>query len=389
MYNNIAGATHKGHSALARLQSRLSHGKEKQERLLQLVGNMVITDALVAPSRMIFCWERQLRVDLGGKAELTVHSHALSQLSGVLEYPKIYINKLHKGAAGIPISKCRGKLVTDLNWHAQEARLKDRKGEPAKYLCRYVDGELRGFLSRNFKRHLASKSLLRAFVGACQQYGLVPVEAHASPVRVNLQCVLPQVFEPFDGEFVAVGLAWSNSDFGGGRMKVSMFMQRVNGTAGVVLDDAISEVHIGPVIEEADIEMSADTNQKELAAQKAAITDAVREQVHFDQVNKLLLAIQVAQEEKMPWHKVRSELGRLLQKKELDSVRDALLASNRDDGFEELPPVHFDDEDDPVATRYWAASIVGHLAEREDDAERKKELHELAGSVIGRAKGKK
>lgn len=390
MNYNTAPETNRARNAKGRLESQFLIGKERERRLIELVSNMVITDALVRPSVMAFGWhEKDLIVALQQSGDtMTVHPHALGQMSQVFEYPKIYVNKLVKGCAGIPRSKTVLKLVDDLNWHAHESKLKDRKGNSAKYLCRYVDGEIRGFLSRSFKRHLASKPLLRAFVTSCAQAGLKAVDAHASPVRVNLQCVLPHVFEPYDGEYVTIGVAWSNSDFGGGRMKVSMFMRRVNGPASAILNDAISEVHIGPIIEESDIEMSEDTNRAELEAQRKAIRDAVVGQVKPEQVNKLLVAIKLAQEEELPWHRLKSELSRVLQKKELASVYEA-LTNSQTDNFEELPPVRFDDEDDPVATRWWAAAVLGQLAEKELDAERKKAMQEMAGETIGKAKGLK
>jgi len=383
---NVAEKSNKAEAARLRLESQFAAGRERQNRIIELVSRMVITDGLAMPREMTFSMEgRNIHVDLAGKVNLKVHTHALTQVSGVFEYPRIYMNKLTKGVAGIPVSACRSKLVEDLNWHAQHVKLQDRKGAPAKYLCRYVDNELRGFLSRSFKRHLASKPLLRAFVTSCESTGLVPIDAHASPVRVNLQAVLPYVFEPFDGEFITVGAAWSNSDFGGGRMKVSMFARRVNGPAAVILDDAISEVHIGPVIEESDIEMSSETNKAELDAQKKAVKDAVVGQVSPDKVNKLVEAIRLAQEEEIPWHRLRSELGSLLQKKEMDAIKNALMNSG-ESGFEELPPVEFDDEDDPKATRWWTAAVLGQLAEKESDAERKKAIQELAGKTIGKSK---
>jgi hypothetical protein len=383
---NVAGQSNKAAMAKQRLEAQFANGRDKRDQIVDLVSRMVITDALVLPSRMVFSLKgRDVQVSLDGKATLGVHAHALAQIGGVFEYPLIYLKRLSTGLAGIPVSVCRDKLTTDLNWHASRAVLKDRKGNPAKYLCRYVDNELRGFLSRSFKRHLASKPLLRAFIAACDQVGLVPIDAHASPVRVNLQCVLPHVFEPFEGEFLVAGVAWSNSDFGGGRMKVSMFARRVNGVASLVLDDAISEVHIGPVIEESDIEMSTETVQAELEAQRRAIKDAVVGQVTPDNVNKLCEVVRLAQEESIPWHRLRAELGSLLQKNELEALRGALLDSSQQ-GFEALPPVEFDDADDPKATRWWAAAALGQLAEREPDAERKKAIQELAGKTVGKTK---
>lgn len=383
-------------TAIARrfLEARVNLAVSAQQSVIEAVERMVIEDALIAPADMVFDLRRNdIVVSLAPPPEgvehdtrLRVHPHALGQVCGVFEYPRAYLTKLQKGCAGIPVNACRQKIVEDLWWHASRMSTKDRKGRPAKYLCRSVDGELRGFLSRSFKRHLASRPLLRAFVAACADAELVPMGASASPVRVNLQCVLPMVFSPVDGEYVAIGVSWSNSDFGGGRMKVSLFMERLSSRgSSAVLGDAISQVHIGPVIEESDIEMSEDTVRDELKAQRGAIRDAVNGQLSVENVEKLLTAVRRAHEEAIPWHRLKTELSKVLQKKEVEEVLDALLGGEKN-SFEALPQVTFDDMDDPVATRYWGAVVLGQLAEREADAERKKTLQELAGDVIGRAK---
>ena len=373
--------------ARERLESQVRTGSERQKRLVEMVSKMHIKDALVDPNTMDYHYGKALSVKLSDGNWYGIHPHALGQMAQIFEYPKLYLNKLQKGVAGIALSECRNKLVNDMSWHAKNSRLKDRRGNAASYLVRSVDGEIRGYLSRSFKRHLASKPLMRAFLKSCEQAGLHPVDGHASPVRVNLQCSLPYVFEPYPGEFLAIGVSWSNSDFGGGRMKVSMSMKRINGEAAVVLNDAISEVHVGPVIEEADIEMSDETHKAELKAQSRAINDAVVGQLQPDKVKKMLAVVKAAHEEEIPWEKLRYELARHLQKKELQEVRE-LLDQNHE-GYEELPPITYDDEDDPIPSRWWASSVLGSFAEREGSAERKKELQELAGSILGKVKVKK
>ena len=70
---------------------------------------------------------------------------------------------------------------------------------------------------RNFKRNLATAPLIKAFVEQCGTHQAGPVEATATDVKTVLKCMLPYVFEPVDGEFVAFGLTFCNSDFGAGR----------------------------------------------------------------------------------------------------------------------------------------------------------------------------
>jgi hypothetical protein len=352
---------------------------------------MVITDAKVYPRNMSFHWDKKLLVSIHPtRPLLTAHPHALNQMCGVFEYPKTYMNKLSQpdGCAGIATSKCRQKLAEDLNWHATNMRRRDRRGNDARYWCRYVGEEMRGFLTMSFNRKLATKPLLRAFTKACGQTGAKPIEAHASAVRFNLHCVLPIVFEPYEGEFIVVGTTFSNSDFGGGKLKIATFMRRINGSGSAVLDETLSAVHIGPVVEDEDVELDEDAKSAELTAARKAVTSAVVGQLKAPVVNNLVEGIRLAQEEDIPWSRLKAELGRILHQKELTSVKDKLMNSNsRADGFEELPPVEFEDDDEPIATRWWAAAAVGQLAEKEDNSERRKDLQELAGKVLGKTKG--
>lgn len=384
----LAPPSNKVAAAEQLLSNQVRLGADRQKQIVDRVSNMHIVDALVHPRDLTFACERKLEVTVKGQV-LSVHPHALGQIASVLEYPHKYLVRLQAGRLiGVKPSLCRDKLRDDLNWHATHAVLKNRKRQDAKYLIRFVDNEIRGFLTQSYKRHLASKPLMRAFLHACDHAGLAPIDGHASPVRVNLQCALPYVFEPIPGEFIAVGLAWTNSDFGGGRMKVSMFMRRINNASSFVLNDAISEVHIGPVIEEADIELSKETSDAELDAQKLAINDAVHEQVNPQTVQSVLDAISIAHEEKIPWAKLNGELSRILHKAERDHILD-ILSGTVEGGLETLPPIDYDDDDDPLPSRWWASTVVGQLAEKELNAERKKELQEFAGQMLGKAAQKK
>lgn len=386
----VARKSNKETRAKEKLEASISSARPEQQLIVAKIATMVIKDSLVLPRVMTFYWQEtqgraaRVCVNIQGN-NFTMNNHALSQFAGYMDYTKTYLNRLHQGnAANIEKSLCRSKLAQDLNWHACNSSLKDRKKNDAKFLVRSVDGEIRGFLSRSFKRHLASAPLLRAFLRSCDDMGLEPVSSAASPVRVQISCVLPHVFEPVDGEFLAVGVSWSNSDFGGGRMKVSMFVKRIWGGSEIVLNDSISEVHIGPVIEEADVEMSSETNKNELAAQKSAINDAVRAQMTEAHIQKLLDVVRVASEEKVPWHKLKADMAKLLNRTEMEQIK-KILAGEADDGVEDLPPVEFDEDDDPLANRWWASAVVGKMAAKEEGAERKKSLQELAGQILGKA----
>lgn len=383
MYST-ASETIRSEAAKTRLEHRFNIGESRQRELLELVAQTVVRDRLVPPSKMQFGFiGSELKLTYGQEDQVfDIHPHALGQICGVLGIPKTYVNRLTKG-----LGWEHDLLEHNLNTLAREGAYLDRSRNQAKYLNRLVGGELRGYLSRSFNRHLASLPLLRGFVHACFQVGARPVDASASAVRFSLKCFLPYVFEPVDGEFVAFGMTWSNSDFGAGRMKVALSAMRISSGTTSVLEDSISRVHIGSVIQESDLELSDDTMAKEVETQVSAIQDAVKSQLGYEPVNRLCAIIKAAHEEEVPWHSIKGEIGRLLQKHEVETVQKLLETGASD--IMDLPPPGKRADGSPIATRWWASNVVGWLASKEQSADRKDDLQELAGSILKTKKKKK
>lgn len=374
--------------AKKRLETRFSNGQQKQDALLEQVAAMHIRDKLVAPTKLIFQNNQgSPRVYFGGvplglEAGHTIHTHALGQMCATAGISKTYVNRLlHQKSA----SWENALFDHNMNELFHKGKYLDRSKQPTKFLVRLVGREIRGFLSRNFNRHLASLPLLRGFVHACDKVGAQPVEAHTTAVRFSLKCYLPHIFEPVPGEFVAFGEEWSNSDFGAGRLKVSFSTMRISSGATAVMDDVMSRVHIGSVIQESDIELSSNTLAKEVETQVSAIEDAVVTHLAPEKVNKMIDIIAAAHEEQIPWRRLRSELGRLLQKAELEQVQ-KILEGNGDDIID-LPPPGQGADGSPIPTRWWASNVVSWMASRENNTERKGDLEGLAGSIISKTKG--
>ena len=379
--NTTTGARAK--KAADRLEHRFKLGEDQQQKLVEQVAQLHIRDKLVPPARMhLLCPQpNQVRISYSPDDDkgILVHPHALGQMCGVAGIPKLYVNRLIKG-----FDWERSLFEYNLTTLFTKGLYLDRSRNPTKFLHRLVgsgpEAELRGFLSRNFNRHLASLPLLRGFVMACREVGAQPIEASSSAIRFSLKCFLPYVFEPIPGEFVAFGVVWSNSDFGAGRLRVSMSVMRISGGTTAILEDSMSRVHIGSVIQDSDLELSEETAAKEVDTQVSAIRDAVLSQLSPDPVNKLLTALEKASEEQLPWHRLKSELGRLLQKSEIEDVK-RMLETGIDD-IVDLPPPGMDANGTPIATRWWASNTVGWLASREQNAEKKADLQTLAGSLL-------
>lgn len=365
----------------ARLHSRIALGEREQQALIDRVAKTVIRDKLVPPHAVKFdVAQGNVTLRYPNDPQLfTIHRHALNQLAAKVGLPMTYVSMLHDGRiAGVQPGNSwpRDLLAYNLQELYAKTPFRDRSGTP-KFLHRIVGTELRGFLSRRFNRHLASAPLLRSFLDTCELVGAKPAEAVATDVRLSMRCFLPYVFEPIRDEFVVLGVEWANSDFGAGRLAVSVCLWLATTDRTAVLDKSISRVHIGSVIEDVDVEMSDETYLKEAETQSMAIADTVRKQLSTDNVERLLEAIAAARQEAIPWHKLRGQLGRFLNKKELESLKQCL-----EDEIIDLPPVGHDAEGRPVANAYWAMAALAKLANKTDDTDRKLELQHAAGSFI-------
>lgn len=366
-------------SARERLEARFTMGRKAQADLVNAVAGLHIKDKLVPPDKMGFmCHSGSAFVLYDHGTPIRIHPHALTQMAGVAGIPKLYVNRLINGEPWE-----NDLFAYNMGTLFQKGTYLDRKKNPTKFLNRLVgtgeNEEVRGFLSRSFNRHLASLPLLRAFVMSCGEVQAQAIEAAVSPVRFSLKMYLPYVFEPVEGEYVAIGTCWSNSDFGAGRLKLALTAMRVSSGTASVLEDTLSRVHIGSIIEDSDIELSEDTAIKEVEAQAAAIRDAVHSQLAPAQVNKVISAIRAAQEEAVPWHRIREVLGRILNKKEIDNVKNMLETGISD--IVDLPPPKMT-AGGPQATRWWAANMLGWLGSKETDADRRVSMQEIAGELI-------
>lgn len=369
-----------------RVKQRLHLGESEQQRLIDQVGRMVIRDKLVPPTGMQFtvpAGGKAVRICYNGSEEtLKIHRHALNQLAAKVNVPMTYVNHLQGASLSATSDKAREQdtwksdlLAYILTTSFHQTEFTDRSGEP-RFLHRIVDGELRGFLSRRFNRHLASAPLLRAFLNASAEMQAFPMQATTTDVKLALKCYLPYVFEPVKGEFVCLGCEWTNSDFGAGRMQVALTMWLPGRDRFTVLDQALSRVHIGSVIEDSDIELSEETATKEAETQALAVRDSVKTQLAVESVEKVLKAIEVAHIDAVPWHRIRGNLAKYIGKKDIDNLHEALKKEILD-----LPPVPKVDGE-VHASKWWASNALSWLASKEQDPEKQLELQHAAGSFL-------
>lgn len=371
--------------AYQRLQRAIEDGADKQDRLVTAIREMIIKDRLVHPrTGMTFVpgpLGAGIRIDYRNDlAPHTIHDHALQRLVRAAKYKIEHARYLLEPADEGEAPVWKSALLADiLNVSFKNINF-GQKGNP-RFLHRIVGSELRGFLSRQFNLHLASAPLLRAFVGSCAAAGAVPVDAKVTPVKFSLKCVIPEVFEPVPGEFVCVGVEWTNSDFGTGQMRVSLTLWRAKG-GFTVLDKALARTHIGRVLRDedvGDVELSEATAKKEADTQASFIADTVKYRLDPDYVGKVLVAIGDAHQEQISWDRLYGQFEKLLTKRELEAVE---KSQKERGGVEDLPPMQWDDVLGGIPTRWWASSVLAKLASQADTADRAAELERASGTFL-------
>lgn len=375
--------------AMRKVEKRTAIGAQEEAALLQTVAKTIIVDKLVPPESMVFERDEEelkLSYQMSGsmmRQRVTLHSHAFGQLCAKVNIPMNFANML-RTVERSPEDWWKPELLAlNLNTFFHKTEWKGTSSGPARFLHRIVDGELRGFLSRRYNRFLASAPLLSAFVDVCRFQGAKPIEASSTPVRSALKCIMPQVYEPFPGEYICIGVEWSNSDFGAGKLAVCQTVWRILTGSSSVLDESISRVHLGSIIQDSDLEVSDDTARKEVTAQQAAIADVVTQQLSDKTIERLVKAMKTAHEEEIPWSRLRSQLQRILNKSELEWMESCLDMGAK--GIIDLPPVSFAPDHTTMPNSYWAASTLALLASECGDEDKKLDLQKAAGALLSSA----
>lgn len=292
-----------------------------------------------------------------GPEALTIHDHAFNQLC---DRPKIknlgtVMRELHsKGEWG---NELIAENLNEIYSHMNGDR----------YLVRQVRGQVRGFLSDQFRR-FDSRPLLEAFVGAITRFGARPVDGFALQTKMNVRAILPMVFEPFPGEIMAFGAQLSDSDYGDGKLSVSGFVLRMWCTNLATTEDVLSQVHLGRRLSDS-VHFSKQTLELDTAAMASAIDDVAGHVLGSGAVNNYLGLIKQANEEKIEPSAITGWV-----KKNLTKAESASAIEKFDSPDVEMLP--------PGQTKWRWSNALSWLANETEDEHRKLELQDFAGGIL-------
>ena len=345
-----------------KLEEQIHGSVERVERVIEQVQNDVPEDAVVKSATLRFgvAAERDLVVAVNG-AERTIHKHALAQLADRAQVKQLrsVVNDL-TAVGGNAGSAWRRELVA----HMLNEIYRHEEGK--RFLLRTVRGELRGFLSDQYRR-LDSRPLLDAFVSVMQKFGARPVDGFALETKMRVRAILPMVFEPFPGEIMAFGAELGDSDFGDGALSLRGFVQRMWCTNLATTEDVLTKVHLGKRLD--DIRLSQGTYELDTKAMASAVNDLASHVLGAPAINGYIDMVKTANEQKIEPSQITTWVKKNLQK---DEGKKAIDKFNSPD-IELLPAGQ---------TSWRWSNALSWLANETSDERRKLELQDMAGSVL-------
>ena len=309
--------------------------------------------------------------------EFSLHKHALSQMAGEVQIPLTFVNTLTNGAAWE-----RRELSDLLQERFQKLDFKQRGGGSPRFINLAVGQQVRGFVSRSFKRHLRSGPIFEAFARACGSFGALPVETLVSDLAFTLRCVLQHVFELKRGKYVAIGLSCSNSDFGAGVFKIGLTAMDLQTGNITYLKSIKEERHVGSAERDTGSSeiLSDETIQVKIHATQSEVRDVVAAGLHPDKVNELLELIRRSMDKEISWPRFVSYLQGKMSSEDIKELENILKDSKRS---QQIADISYDVDENAIINLWWASSAVAEIAKKYD-GEKKDDLQVAAGALLMR-----
>ena len=352
-----------GQAAKDRLVEFLKAGQAKAEAVLAQVERQVPEDRVVPAARLDFSADHEAGLvttyehPVHGLASYGLHRNALRQVAERVGVPTAYAEDLNGSDWG------RGLLAKNFR-----ENLRNRVGDEPRFLLRAIDGQVRGFMSSKYRR-LDSRPILDAVLGVANKAGAMVASGFAGDVNVSLRVVLPEVREtiPGSGDYVVIGLDFSNSDFGRGALDLSSFALRLACLNGAMVASDYRKIHLGARLSD-EVEYSERTLRLDTAATVSAVEDTARGLLSTGRVDSIAEAIAKAASTEIDPKAALASIRKRITKAESE----ALVAKFNSPDIVDLPA---------GSTSWRFSNAVSWLA-HEADGERALELEAIAGEFI-------
>jgi len=374
--------------AVSSLEARFRVGALRAETLMNRIKVRPITDILIPHGKMEFFRGNGGDLELGVVREgqlasfVGIHPHALSQMCSKVKAPLQFIKDL------LDFDGWGDDLARrNLNTLFANRPFQKQNNEPAQFLLRLVNNKVQGFLSRRYALHLSTTPLIDRFMDYCEEQGALPIDATWSDTRMQVQCAMPHLYQPFPRQNIVIGMSFFNSDFGAGTFSVypavldvergfSMMLPEYS-LGATMTKELFKKIHLGPLIHAKDLNV--------IGSDRAYRTDEVGQQMRSNMRERLspefcrsvCQVIAKAYTTTTSWSSIKRALMGPLLKEELRCVEQMLKERNA-----KLPALTLDSDGLPVPSNWWAAQAVSFLASTEDDPDRKIDLQYAAGKFL-------
>jgi hypothetical protein len=355
-------------AAMDKLNEYLAKGRANAERVLEQVASVVPKDQVVPGTLMGFSGgELPVSVSYPGAPQgaLVLHRNALHQAADRLGVPRAYVDDLNMTAWG------RQLLAENFaaNMRDRRADNNDELLRDKRYLVRSVGSQARGFLSNRFRR-LDSRPILDGVLGVANDVGAVVASGYAGETKVSLRIVLPTVREtlPGSGDYVIVGVDFSNSDFGNGALDLSSFILRLVCINGAMVATDFRKVHLGSRLSE-NVEYSERTYTLDTKATVSAVSDTTRFLLSAGRIDAMTEALRKAAGTEIDPKAALASIRKRITKAESE----AIVAKFNSPDVVDLPAGQ---------TSWRFSNAVSWLARETQDGERRLDLESLAGEFI-------
>ena len=346
-------------AATSKLTAYLDGARSRSGGALNRIMNEVPHDQLVKASKLEFASEPEgVEYIAPDGNNFALHGNALQQIAQRAHVPMDYIRHLQDQKSDWAHSLL-GRTLTD-HYAAMDPNMR--------VLTRTVGTQTRAVLSDSFKR-IDARPGLNTLAEIATGTGWIISDAVATDTRVSVRFLSPQLHEITPGEFVLLGMGWSNSDYGRGASDLQEFILRLWCLNGAMAESSLRQIHLGRKMSGEDIRFSDRTQRLMSAAEIAALRDAGRQIMGVeraqDRVGKLTAAASTPVNPEAKLADLRKRVGKALAKEVAD-------AYNRPD-VENLPAGQ---------TAWRWSNALSWVAGHTDDAETRLDLEQEAGKAL-------
>lgn len=350
-------------AALSKLNEYVDKSRAGAEATVRQILEQVPNDRVVPAGKLEFAADSRMAVrydhPIDGPQWTSLHHHALIQAASRMEVPTSYADDLNGSEWG------RQLLVRNLN-----DNLRHRIGDDPRFLLRAVNGEVRGFLSNRYRR-IDSRPILDVLMGQANKVGGIVAWGHAGDVNVALRIIIPEVREAVSGDFVVVGVDFSNSDFGRGAVDLSSFLLRLACINGAMVATDFRKIHLGARLDES-MEFSERTYRLDTAAMTSALKDMSERLLSPARLDAMVESVRAANAKTIDPDREVAGIRKRITKAESEALSEKFRSA--------------DVVDLPAGTTAWrfsnALSWLARETRQEGRGERALELESLAGEFV-------